>query len=207
VAAYLDELRSALASHDAVLGSQRLTELEQKISPSLAAPGVPATPGSVTGDSALAGLGSAYSTSVAMGAAGLFITDGAITVTNGSSTVVIDGTSDMFKIQATGTQQVAFPSGTWTSADTVTTLTGLGSGYTLVPAVHWNSGQYTSYRVADRMFVVAGGDGRIAMQIWSFARIVTGYVTMTLVAANETTDYYGSLDAVCRYYVLKEAGI
>jgi len=44
VAAYLDELRSALASHDAALGSQRLTELEQRIAPAGALPVVPQSP-------------------------------------------------------------------------------------------------------------------------------------------------------------------
>lgn len=41
VSAYLDELRKALAEHDSALGSIRLAELEQRVSPSLSGPGVP----------------------------------------------------------------------------------------------------------------------------------------------------------------------
>jgi hypothetical protein len=77
-----------------------MAALEQKVAPSLA-PGIPsATAGQ---GAALAGLDTAYAPTVAMGAAGLFITNGAISVTNPGSTVIIDGTSDMFRIAATGT--------------------------------------------------------------------------------------------------------
>jgi hypothetical protein len=44
VAAYLEELRSALASHDAALGSQRLQELEERISPTTTGWGGSSTP-------------------------------------------------------------------------------------------------------------------------------------------------------------------
>jgi hypothetical protein len=209
VAAYLDELRAALASHDAALGSQRLTELEQRISPSLAAPGVPATPGSVTGDSALAGLGSAYSTSVAMGAAGLFITDGALTVYNAGSTVVIDGTSNMFKIAASGTQEVAFPVATYTIAAATVTLTALGNGFSLPPATIWMmtwgaTQDAAAYRGGPSHFEVSGANMLMALR--SHTYLSSGYIVMLLVAMNLFSSYSG-YNAYCRFHALKESGI
>jgi len=44
-AAYLDELAQTLASHGSNLAALRMAELEQKVSPSLAWPGVPSAPG------------------------------------------------------------------------------------------------------------------------------------------------------------------
>jgi len=46
---YLDELRSTLADHGAALGALRMRELEQRLAPSLAGPGVPSTPRVVMG--------------------------------------------------------------------------------------------------------------------------------------------------------------
>jgi hypothetical protein len=208
VAAYLDELRSALASHDAVLGSQRLTELEQKISPSLAAPGVPPAPGSVTGDSALAGLGSAYSTSVAMGAAGLFVTDGAITVTNGSSVVIIDGTSDMFKIVGTGTMTQAMPNGTYAWSSNTSTITSLGA-YSVLPVVTWMAGvgEATGYRAQGSYIVRDVATGGLRYGVITHAQLsVDSILTITITAENGSYNDYGAT-AYARFHILKEEGI
>jgi len=60
---------------------------------------------------------------------GLAITDGKLTVTNAGSVVIIDGTSNIFKIVATGTHTTA--SFTNPGSDTVTTT--LSTGLTFVP--------------------------------------------------------------------------
>jgi hypothetical protein len=206
-AAYLEELAAALASHGSNLAALRMAELEQKVSPYLAAPGVPSTPGSVAADSALAGLGSAYSTSVAMGAAGLFITDGAITVTNPGSTVIIDGTSNMFKIAASGTQTVNYPNATWSGTYASVTLTALGNGYTTPPANHSNSlfnGDAGTH--GDGMFGI-GASGMYGHQYTSVA-VVSGYLEARLHAYSDSYNW-GANGGVAssRYYILKEAGI
>jgi hypothetical protein len=63
---------------------------------------------------------------VVIDASGLTVTGGAITVRNPTGVVIIDGTSNMFKIAATGTQSKTITSETdWQSA--TTTLSGLGA--------------------------------------------------------------------------------
>jgi hypothetical protein len=56
---------------------------------------------------------------------GITVTDGAITVTNGDDIVIIDGSSDMFRIAATGT--LADTVSTGTNGQVTATLTALGT--------------------------------------------------------------------------------
>jgi hypothetical protein len=63
--------------------------------------------------------------SVVVNRDGITVTQGAITVTNGDEVVIIDGTSNMFKIAAEGTQSNTASTGTTTNTDT--TLTALGA--------------------------------------------------------------------------------
>ena len=66
---------------------------------------------------------------------GIAVTGGKITVTNPGGTVVIDGSSNMFKIQASGSQSLAVASTTTWRTDSVTvTLSGLGALST-IPAI------------------------------------------------------------------------
>jgi hypothetical protein len=204
-AAYLEELARTLASHGSNLAALRMAELEQRVSPSLPWPGVPsATAGSGGG---LGGLNTAYSPSVAVGGAGLFITDGGLTVTNAGSTVIIDGTSDMFKIVATGTQTVNYPNGTWSGTYVGVTLTALGAGYTSPPANHSNSlfnGDNGTH--GDGMFGI-GASGMFGHQYTSVA-VVSGYLEARLHAYSDSFNW-GANGGVAssRYYILKEAGI
>lgn len=64
--------------------------------------------------------------SVSITAAGMSITNGKLSVTNPSGTVLIDGSSRMYRIVATGTLQVTVAAATLSGTDT-DTLTGLGS--------------------------------------------------------------------------------
>jgi hypothetical protein len=206
MAAYLDELRVALASHDSALGSIRLAELEQKISPSL--PGAPTA--QAGGGVSLAGVDTAYAPTVAMGSAGLFITGGAINASNAGSTVIIDGTSDMFKIAATGTQSGAFPNATYTVSDYDTTLTALGNGYSVTPAALWS--QYfatapdSSSLRSGSLLVANDGTGHIAYMAIDSVMLSSGYVVMRLRVACVAANKYGNT-AYVRYYVLVEVGV
>lgn len=62
---------------------------------------------------------------------GLWIGDGGITLVNDGGTVIIDGTSNMFKIQATGTHSVVVSNDSF--GEQATTLTGLGT-FSATPA-------------------------------------------------------------------------
>jgi hypothetical protein len=203
-AGYLEELAATLASHGSSLAALRMAELEQKVSPYLAWPGAPSAQAGSGGS--LAGVDTAYAPTVAMGAAGLFITDGAIQVTNAGSTVIIDGTSNMFKIAATGTQTVAFPVADASNTVEVT-LTALGT-YTVPPAMLWmsyfSSGaprygshfvlpNYSGYSIGGSMTCKCQLDG-------------SSYLKVQLTALSGTSDL-SAYSAYSRYHVLKEAGI
>lgn len=206
-AAFLDELRAALAGHDSAFRDLRLAELEHKIGPSLSAPSIPSAPGTSSPAPSMGGLGSAYSPSVALGGAGMSITDGALSVSNGSSVVIIDGSSNMFKIAASGTQSLAFPAGVNTSAFASVTLTALGNGYTIPPAVLWmNTFSGESERGMGELLVPNGTTDAVGAKIDPTVSVATGYVRMKLAALNYSLDYTG-VTAEVRYHVLKEAGI
>jgi hypothetical protein len=159
----------------------------------------------VSGDSALAGLGSAYSTSVAMGAAGLFITDGALTVTNPGSTVIIDGTSNMFKIVATGTLTCAWPNSSASVTGQVQ-LTDLAPGG-VIPSVFGFLALYSGNvrGVGYASHQTSGELNHLAQYYCQF----TGddlLINLNLVTALTGAGLYGQTGSL-RYHVLKEAGI
>jgi hypothetical protein len=202
-AAFLDELRGALGSHDSAFRDIQLAELEQRLAPSL--PGAPANPATVSREGSMGGLGSAYSTSVSLGGAGLSVIDGAISVQNGSSTVVIDGTSNMFKIAATGTQSVVFQTGVGIVTALVT-LTSLGSSFSTPPAAVWNI--YTSVAAASRGgFWFEPVSSSVDGWMYGGIRVVAGEVVMVFCVNENVWSLVSGGTGYCRYYVLKEAGI
>ena len=203
-AEYLEELARTLASHGSNLAALRMAELEQKVSPYLAAPGVPVA--QAGGGGTLGGLGTAYSPSVAVGGAGLFVTDGAITVTNAGSVVIIDGTSNMFKISATGTQTVAFPIADASNTVEVT-LTALGT-YTVPPAMLWMSYFTSGGPRYGSHFVLPNYSGySIGGSITCKCQLDgSSYLKVQLTALSGTSDL-SAYSAYSRYHVLKEAGI
>jgi hypothetical protein len=204
--AYLEELASTLASHGSNLAALRMAELEKKVSP--VPPGVPSASAGEGGT--LAGLGTAYSTSVAMGAAGLFITDGALTVANPGSTVIIDGTSNMFKIAATGTISATWP-GAHSAAGGAATLTALGA--MTAPLAMVSMVQDPSY---------SGGYGRGAADVfqlnyygqvdyWAQVRYVylgVGWpCQVSLLLWTYGASPWAGTTTSGRYYILREAGV
>jgi len=206
-AEYLEELAAALASHGSNIAALRMAELEQKVSPYLAAPGVPsATAGS---GGSLAGVDTAYAPTVAMGAAGLFVTDGAITVTNAGSVVIIDGTSNMFKIQASGTKTQDWPA-TWGSAASGVTVTGAAPGG-VFPAV---IGMLRNGRTPDVRFTyfldwdaTTGPISQTGRWYFNLSGTDDLGISLQVVVSQAATGSMNGMTAALRYYVLKEAGI
>jgi len=205
-AEYLEELAQTLASHGSNLAALRMAELEQKVSPYLAPPGVPSA--LAGGGGSLAGVGTAYAPTVAMGAAGLFITDGAITVTNPGATVIIDGTSNMFKIAATGTLTQAFGA-VGTRPGNSVQLTALGNGFTVLPTFLANITNQNSSAANPRFlgrdveFALASGHVEYYSDVYVY--LSSGYVLVSIRAASVLSN--PGTTAGCRYYVVVEAGI
>lgn len=69
-------------------------------------------------------------TNVTIDETGIDVTGGAITVTNPGATVIIDGTSNMFKIAATGTSSITGPTAGSATSNNVT----VNTGFTYAPA-------------------------------------------------------------------------
>lgn len=151
---------------------------------------------------------------------GVQITNGKLTVYNDNgSTVVIDGTSNMFKIQASGTTSLSIGAGA--NASTNTQLTSLGNGFTVTPAhLSFLSTGSTSaayqqigeLEVASLTGYVAGSSGGsptvAVLKLTVFARVQTvlasGYINVYLTGSNAGA---GSQTVYSRYHVLKEAAM
>jgi hypothetical protein len=104
-----------------------------------------------------------YPAEVVIDKDGITVTNGAITVSNAGATVIIDGTSNMFKIAASGSLNVTATAGNNNSA--TTTLTGLGTQATIPGQVSW----CTDSNVAT--------DTRYAF--WLSTGTASGYVALT----------------------------
>lgn len=148
---------------------------------------------------------------------GVHITNGALTVTNGGGTVIIDGTSNMFKIAATGTLSCVNSLGGAASSNVV--LTGLSPGGVppqLQAIAQWGSG------VADPSLSLASQISSVFVATTSGGAVTANRYAMTLLAY-WTTALSGTIDANItllthnasgasktasgRYYVMKEAAI
>ena len=138
---------------------------------------------------------------VVIDSTGIAVTSGSITVTNDAGTVVIDGTSNMFKIDATGTMtQVG-------TGDTTTTLTALGTGHALFPAflntvTHdgFESRQVGTYQAEGNI-----GNGAVFTPAATVFGIIDGddsNLTLRFVVGEGVTATMST-----RYYILQEAGI
>lgn len=123
------------------------------------------------------------------------------------ATTIIDGTTDVFKIAATGTLSKAFAAGANTSVSTSVTLTALGNGFSTPPALLANSyGSWSAERSpGDSWLVVATSD------IWGGDTTTTISLSSGQVVVKLYADAWGAglggNTAFCRYYVLIEIGI
>jgi hypothetical protein len=142
---------------------------------------------------------------VLINSTGLTVTNGAVTVTNAGSTVIIDGTSNMFKITATGTSTRAFPAA-GTGATTSVTVSGSGAS---VLQTLFSTGIDNSSTANLRALGQANGvvltDGHIAFRSYSFVDINAGDNRVRLTAESTISD--PGTTAMHRYYLLKEAAI
>lgn len=152
-------------------------------------------------------------------AAGVTVT-GMIVIRTGDSTVIIDGTSNMFKISATGTLSGTAP----TDIDTIVgtaSLTGLGS-VSVTPAhlVYISTGNLatddrfmgvSTIRVNRWAAGSSGGpvtDPFIAIKVWTRLGVTLSAIPGTVTLDLRMHNYSGvSRTAYCRYYVLQEIGM
>ena len=142
--------------------------------------------------------------------------DYGLKVTNSGSTVVIDGTSNMFKIVATGTVSIT---GCAAAADTscdVTGTTDLATGLTTVPAhvgfLEWVTGESSSLPFT---FAATGASGIIGYSTDKI-RLDTKVVSTNQTRVTSRYTVYGPEGVAndrtantytLRYHVLKEAGL
>jgi hypothetical protein len=154
---------------------------------------------------------------------GIAITNGKISVTNAGSTVIIDGTSDMFKIAATGTQSLNVGASSGETAVSVT-LTGLGT-YTTCPAYlavetadttsqtsNRHSGQF---RFNNGGFIASVSGGATTFQVVASSTVFntgitltgasSGNAVVTLWANNQSANAYANSGN--RYWVLQEVAL
>jgi hypothetical protein len=140
--------------------------------------------------------------SVVMDYNGITIINGKLTLTSAGSTIIIDGTSDMFKIAATGTTAVAGPAaGGFTEVDIV-----LSTGFTYRPMLIGMTDRGTS--VADPLGRISynTANGLVAYQEWLEASVVSTNQTNVACMWNAVGNYTGQTHNF-RYYVLAEVAI
>lgn len=130
-------------------------------------------------------------------------------VASDGTTVIIDGESNMFKIQASGTLSRAFPAlGTASSSTTV--LSGLGSTSTIPAAIFLvtDVGDVTNGRFLGQMSAIDIPTGRIAFRAQANIELSgspSGNIQIIFTTMSPLDD--PGTTALCRYYVLEEAGI
>ncbi len=144
---------------------------------------------------------------VRVDSSGIAVTNGKITVTNASSTVVIDGTSNMFKIAATGTLQTAgfTNSAGWSTTATVDLSTGFTSRTSFLAFHGGSSAAWVSPSLTANMLVANGGwiqhtfDVVLSIVNTNQTRVRVTTTTSMTSGSTAAIDY--------RYYVLKESAI
>jgi hypothetical protein len=140
---------------------------------------------------------------VVIDASGIAVTGGAITVTNPGSVVIIDGTSNMFKIAATGTQQTTQVSGAGRSigSTTLTALSGQSTSLALVAMVG-------AFNTASDQRGTSYVDTMPATHMITSSSGLTGSpVDDPFVSVINDNNTGSSKTAYQRYYLMKEAAI
>lgn len=129
-------------------------------------------------------------------------------VSSDGSTVIIDGTSDMFRIAATGTLNANGPAGALPSTlATVNTSVDVATGFTYTPFVagylNWPAGSTTNTPLT---FVGYYSDGTLArvdrLVVWAIA----GAQTRVQWTCQARADYSPQA-ATVRYYILEQVAI
>ena len=141
---------------------------------------------------------------------GIRVVNGAIEVRNAGATVIIDGTSDMFKIQCGGTVSVAWPStvntgledGAWIAVDLIDPgrcNAVVMAGAATADVSQWRASAYRELNA----------DNTLSWEFQAFTQVYASlhpgmqYVALKLNTGNKTWTNPAQL----RYYILREAGI
>lgn len=143
---------------------------------------------------------------VLINASGITVTNGKITVTNAGATVIIDGTSDMFRIAATGTLSRTWPTGAGTASSLVT-LTGLGT-FVVQPAVWQFVAPRTDSATQERFngtYVQNAGSNVVLARAGSRLNGSSQLVVSMFVEQTDAT--FNGHTAEQRYFVLVQAAI
>jgi hypothetical protein len=140
---------------------------------------------------------------VKIDASGVTIAGGALVVSNPGGTVIIDGTSDMFKIANTGGHGGSWPAAGSASTATITLATVVSSGRRAVVIWMLDPGQAGSVAKSNPwLHVTTAG----VVDYWMEATVDTNgsnQVVLTSVRRSNTVSP-GAGTAVAYYYVLKE---
>lgn len=149
--------------------------------------------------------------SVLINSSGVAITNGKLTVSNPAATVIIDGTSNMFKIAASGTISVSSVANNSSGLGTVT-VTGAAPG-SVLPAflVSTNEGAIAARQVGNwlgnpGLNSTATGNYVDVQHMAQVRMMLSG--TVDAQVRLECMNYSGvTRNYSTRYYILKEAGI
>jgi hypothetical protein len=148
------------------------------------------------------------SADIVLDGTGIHVTGGKIEVRNPGSTVIIDGTSNMFKIGASGTFTVAFPTAGNTNTNGAS-VPALGSGFTVPPmmlaATTYDVTGVSTNEPRFGHLAQAWNGGSLAWQAGSYAYLSAGVPVARLMAHSATLP--SGFTAGMRYYYLVETAI
>lgn len=139
-------------------------------------------------------------------ASGVSVT-GMLVISNASGTVIIDGTSDMFRIIATGTGTVAGPNGSSGSvASTVNNIT-VATGLTYPPAylTYVETGGGVAQQIPAVVSFVTDGTPQITFV--TSVSVVNGNQTRHQVSCYATANLSGDPDIPYRYYIHEQVAL
>jgi len=141
---------------------------------------------------------------------GVTVTGGAITVKNAGGTVIIDGTSDIFKIAATGTQSLTGPNGSGSGGGSASVGVTIATGLTVRPAhIGFMLVGSFAYPLTYTLFDNSNGypSSGLVTDVWTQTTTVSGGSSTDVeerwaTRLNRTASTYSF-----RYYILAEAAI
>jgi hypothetical protein len=146
---------------------------------------------------------SIYGGGVTIDYGGITITNGALVVSNPGGTVIIDGTSDLLKIVATGTIATSNVGGTPQKVQATATV---ATGITGIPANQFYDefydGVYNCSELCPCQVITSAGD--IAFEFEGWTRDLGSGNTGIVVQTYATTSGGGGTAATYRYYIFKE---
>lgn len=145
---------------------------------------------------------------VVINASGIAVTNGKITVTNAGATVIIDGTSNMFKIAATGTSTITPPN---TGATTTSSVDlgdlGLGIAQAWLGYIAVNGSVWADSLPLTLWNVSTGVANHMIDAYLEYNQPSSGRSRFRVAWSARDATWYGTGNKTFRYYVLKEAAL